>query len=191
MKWYETSFHKNDEKPSKTVQGADREAKLCYLASHAGAGLCTADKETLMLIGEYIHTIDDKSRISLPSKFRKEIGKKLVLTRGLDNCLFLYSLKEWKSVSEKLALLPMGQADTRGFGRFMFAGAVEIDVDALGRILIPDFLKDFAKLAEKVVFAGVQTRVELWNETAWDEYKKRIETQGDALAEKLGQVGIF
>lgn len=143
-----------------------------------------------MLIGEYKHTIDDKNRISLPSKFRKEIGKKVVLTRGLDNCLFLYPTREWEKVSQKLSELPMGQADTRGFNRFMFAGAAELDVDSLGRILIPDFLKSFAQLSIKAVFAGVGSRVELWNEESWEEYKRKIEKQGDQLAEKLGEIGV-
>ena len=144
-----------------------------------------------MLIGEYKHTIDDKNRISLPVKFRKEIGKTVVATRGLDNCLFLYPIKEWKNISEKLGELGMGQADTRGFNRFMFSGAVEVDVDSIGRILIPDFLKEFAKLGETVVFAGINDRVEIWNEESWTEYKKKIEKQGDILAEKLGEIGVF
>jgi MraZ protein len=146
---------------------------------------------TTMLIGQYAHTIDDKKRVSLPSKFRKELGGKVVLTHGLDNCLFVYPIKEWLKVSEKLAELSMGQADTRGFNRFMLAGAVEADVDALGRILVPDFLKDFAGLKSKVVIIGVHTRIEIWNEKVWGEYKSRIEKQADALAEKLGEIGVI
>lgn len=144
-----------------------------------------------MLIGEYIHTLDPKKRLALPSKFRKELGKKVVITRGLDNCLFVYPIKAWQKVSEKIALLPMGQADTRGFGRFMLAGAVESEIDSIGRILVPDFLKEFAKLGTAVAVIGVYERVELWDENAWNEYKGRIEKQADALAEKLGEVGIL
>lgn len=144
-----------------------------------------------MLIGEYIHTLDPKKRVSLPSKFRKEMGKKVVVTHGLDNCLFVYSVAQWKKVTDKLATLPMGQADTRGFGRFMLAGAVETDVDSIGRILIPDFLKEFAKLGNHVAVIGVHDRVELWNEERWSEYKGKIEKQADALAEKLGEVGAL
>lgn len=143
-----------------------------------------------MLIGEYIHTIDTKKRLSLPSKFRKELGKKVVITRGLDNCLFVYSINEWKKISEKLAELSIGQSDTRGFNRFILSGAVEAVIDSLGRILVPDFLRDFASLKDKVVFAGVQTRVEIWNEKEWNEYKKKIEQQADSMAEKLGEIGI-
>lgn len=144
-----------------------------------------------MLIGEYIHTLDPKKRLALPSKFRKELGKKVVVTRGLDNCLFVYPMKAWQKVSEKIAQLPMGQADTRGFGRFMLAGAVESDIDSIGRILVPDFLKDFAALKTQVAVIGVHERVELWDEKTWNEYKDRIEKQADALAEKLGEVGVI
>ncbi len=144
-----------------------------------------------MLIGEYTHTVDEKNRISLPSKFRREVGRKIVATHGLDNCLFLYQMKEWEKISEKLAGLGMGQSDTRGFNRFILAGAVEIDVDSNGRILIPDFLKEFAQLGEKVVFAGVHNRIEIWNVEKWTEYKKKIEKQADVMAEKLGSIGVF
>lgn len=144
-----------------------------------------------MLIGEYTHALDDKNRISLPSKFRKEIGKKLVITHGLDKCLFLYPLKEWQKISEKLASLGLGQSDTRGFNRFMLAGAVEADVDSNGRILIPEYLQEFAGLESKVVFAGVHDRVEIWNDRVWEGYKKRISEQADSMAEKLGEIGVF
>lgn len=144
-----------------------------------------------MLIGEYIHTLDPKKRLSMPAKFRKEIGKKVVITHGLDGCLFVYPLGQWEKVTQKLTELPMGQADTRGFSRFMLAGAVETDVDANGRILIPDFLKQFSNLKSKVVVIGVHDRIEIWNEKAWNTYKGRIEKQADSLAEKLGDVGAI
>lgn len=144
-----------------------------------------------MLIGEYTHTLDPKKRIALPAKFRKELGKKVVVTRGLDNCLFVYPMKTWQKVTEKIAQLPMGQADTRGFGRFMLAGAVETDVDSIGRILVPDFLKDFAGLQTLVSVIGVHDRVELWDDKVWGGYKGRIEKQADALAEKLGEIGVL
>lgn len=144
-----------------------------------------------MLIGEYKHTLDPKKRLSLPSKWRKELGKKLVITRGLDNCLFVYPLKEWQKITEKIGQLPLGQADTRGFNRFFLSGAVEAEVDSVGRILIPDFLKVFAALDSKVVLAGIHDRVEIWDDNKWEEYKRRIEGQADALAEKLGDVGVL
>lgn len=144
-----------------------------------------------MLIGEYTHSIDAKKRLSLPSKWRKELGTTLVVTRGLDNCLFIYPLNEWQRISEKIGKLPLGQADTRGFNRFFLSGAVEVEVDSVGRILVPDFLKEFAGLTQKVVLAGIHDRVEMWDEKRWNEYKRRIEGQADALAEKLGEIGVL
>jgi len=144
-----------------------------------------------MLLGEYTHTLDPKKRLALPAKFRKELGKKVVLTHGLDKCLFVYSMKEWGNVAEKLAKLSMGAADTRGFNRFMLAGAIESEIDGVGRILIPDFLKTFAGLGERVVVAGVHTRAEIWDEKTWNDYKRKIEKRADELAQKLGEVGVI
>lgn len=144
-----------------------------------------------MLIGEYKHSLDPKKRVSIPSKFRKEIGETAVITRGLDQCLFVYSMEEWKKVAEKLSELPTGQSDTRNFVRMMLAGAVDVELDALGRVLIPDYLKEFAGLKSKVVIAGVYKRLEIWNEENWENYKQRIEKQTDLLAEKLGELGVF
>ncbi len=144
-----------------------------------------------MLIGEYRHTLDEKKRLSLPAKFRKEVGKKIVVTRGLDTCLFVFSEKAWSTIAQKLALLPVGQADTRGMSRFLLAGAVETELDSAGRILIPDFLKDFAQLKSRVVLAGLSDRIELWNEKAWEAYKRRMEHSADQMAQKLGELGIL
>jgi MraZ protein len=144
-----------------------------------------------MFIGEYTHSIDDKNRLSLPAKFRAEMGKKVVVTPGLDNCLFVFTQKEWAEISSKLNQSSLLQADNRSFNRFMFAGAVEADIDSIGRILIPDFLRDRANLKNKVVVIGVSTRVEIWNEKTWTDYKKVVEKQADSLAEKLGQVGVL
>lgn len=144
-----------------------------------------------MLIGEYTHTIDDKNRLSLPAKFRAEMGKKMVLTKGLDKCVAIFTEKEWKKMAEKLSEGNMLQADNRSFNRFMFSGALEAEVDSLGRILVPDFLKAWADLKTKVAVIGVQTRVEIWNEKAWGSHKAEVEKQADALAEKLGQVGVL
>lgn len=143
-----------------------------------------------MFIGEYSHAVDDKKRVTLPAKFKSELGKKVVVTRGLDNCLFLFPHKTWEAISGEMAKLGMMQADTRGFSRFMFSGAAEIEVDSMGRILVPDYLKEFAGLKSSVVFAGVHDRIELWNDKRWSDYKKRIETDADAMAEKLGSIGI-
>ena len=144
-----------------------------------------------MLIGEYLHTLDDKKRISLPSKFRKEVGRKVVVTRGLDTCLFMFSEKAWEKIAEKVSNPPVGQADTRGMSRFLLAGAVETEVDGAGRILIPDFLKEFAGLKSRVILAGVSDRIEIWNEKTWEEYKHRIEKGADQMAQTLGDLGIL
>ena len=144
-----------------------------------------------MLIGEYKHTLDPKKRLSLPSKWRGELGASLVVTRGLDNCLFVYPLLQWQKITDKISELPLGTADTRSFNRFFLSGAVEVEVDSVGRILVPDFLKEFAHLDTKVVLAGIHNRIEIWDENKWTEYKAQIELQADSLAEKLGQIGVL
>lgn len=144
-----------------------------------------------MLIGEYTHTIDDKNRLSLPAKFRAEMGKKVVLTRGFDKCVAIFTEKEWKKIAEKLSQSSILQADNRSFNRFMFGGAVEAEVDSIGRVLVPDFLKDWGGLRNKVAVIGVQARVEVWNEEAWRANKEAIEKRADTLAEKLGSVGVL
>jgi MraZ protein len=144
-----------------------------------------------MLVGEYTHTIDDKKRVALPARFRVELSKKVVITRGLDGCLFVYSESEWKTFAHRLAEMSVGDSSSRAFNRFILAGAVETDVDSSGRILIPDFLKTFANLGDKVVLAGVMTRVELWSENSWVEYKRKVEQEADILADKLGSIGMI
>ena len=148
-------------------------------------------KNIFMLIGEFIHTIDEKNRVSLPAKFRKEMGSSLVITPGLDNCLFVFTKKEWQKISEKLSGFSMLQADNRSFNRFMFGGATEVDVDSIGRMLLPDFLKERANLKSKAALVGVQNRLEIWNDKAWSDYKKLVEKKADALAEKLGGAGVI
>ncbi|HVV15414.1 MAG TPA: division/cell wall cluster transcriptional repressor MraZ [Candidatus Paceibacterota bacterium] len=144
-----------------------------------------------MLIGEYLHTLDSKKRLSLPAKFRKEVGRKVVITRGLDQCLFMFPVATWRGIAEKLEKLPFGQADTRGMSRFLLAGAAEGEVDGAGRILIPEFLKEFASLKGRVVLAGVSDRVEIWNDKTWEEYKRRIEKSAEGMAQTLGDMGIL
>ena len=139
-----------------------------------------------MFIGEYRHTFDAKNRISLPSKFRKELGRFVVVTRGLDRCLFIYPKKAWEAQAAKIASHSTGTAAGRGLSRLMLAGASEADVDGTGRILVPDYLKSFATLSSKVVVAGVSDRVELWDEKAWTMYTKNIERDADQFAEQLG-----
>jgi MraZ protein len=144
-----------------------------------------------MLIGEYKHRLDEKKRISIPSKFRQVFGKKVVVTHGLDNCLFIYPIKEWNKIASKLGELGMGQADRRGFNRFMLSGASEVSIDSVGRILIPDHLKKFAKVKSKVVFAGVYNRIEVWDEQTWEKYKSGVVKNADQVAERLGEIGAI
>jgi len=145
----------------------------------------------IMLIGEYTHTLDEKNRMSLPVKFRKELGKSVVVAPGLDNCLAIYTTKEWQKISEKLSDASMLASDNRSFSRFMFGQAVLADIDANGRILIPENLKNRSGLTSKVMVIGVQNRVEIWNENTWNDYKKLVEGQADSLADKLGQIGVL
>ena len=144
-----------------------------------------------MLIGEYKHTVDEKKRLSLPSKFRKELGKKVIITPGLDGCLFVFTEKQWKVIAEKLSQSSMLASDVRSFNRYMFGGAADATVDSIGRVLIPEFLHSHAKLGSKVVVIGVQDRVEIWNEDAWKKYKAVVEKEADTLAERLGGVGVL
>ena len=144
-----------------------------------------------MLIGEYKHTLDAKKRVAVPARFRKELGRGVVVTHGFDKCLFVYSKENWQKLASKLATLPVGKRTTRGLNRFIFGGAVLSDIDSLGRILIPDFLRSFADLKTKVVIVGVHERLEIWDEKHWQAYKGRVTNQADTFAEKLGELGTF
>ena len=146
-----------------------------------------------MLIGEYIHTIDEKSRVSMPAKFREELGKKIIITPGLGKCLFIFTLKEWEKVSNKLSSsdsdLSFLKVDQRNFNRYMFGRAAEVEIDSIGRILIPEFLKERVGLKNSAAIIGVKDRIEVWNERAWSENKELVEKQAEQLAEKLGNEG--
>jgi MraZ protein len=143
-----------------------------------------------MFIGEYTATIDDKGRISIPAKFRGQLKSKVVVTRGLDNSLFLYTIDEWKKLAEKLASLPISTANTRAFSRLMLAGAWDCDIDKQGRIVLPGYLKDFAKISKKLVFAGLYNRIEIWSEDLWNNYKAQTEKDSNRIAEQLGDLGV-
>ncbi len=144
-----------------------------------------------MLVGEFKHTLDEKKRISIPSKFRNVLGKKIVITKGLDNCLFMYSLKDWTKIASQLGERSFTQADNRNFNRFLLASAHEVSIDSVGRILIPENLCSFAKIKSKVVFAGIYNRVEIWDESAWDTFNEQVSKNADSIAEKLGQIGAI
>lgn len=138
-----------------------------------------------MFLGEYIHLLDPKNRISVPSKFRKELGRVVVVTRGLDNCLYLYSKKAWEKEARVYAAEVNGSAARRGLARLFLAGSSEIEVDSSGRVLIPEHLKSFASIKEKAVIAGVADRVEIWEESAWKKYTAGIERDANAFAETV------
>ena len=143
-----------------------------------------------MFLGEYIYTIDDKKRLALPANFRQVLGKKAVVTKGLDNCLFLYPLKEWQKLAQKLSKLPISQSDARGFVRMMLSGAMEVNIDNLGRILLPDYLKEYAGLKKKVIVAGLFNRIEVWDEDIWKLYQEKTEKEVGDMAERLKELGI-
>lgn len=144
-----------------------------------------------MLIGEYRHNIDAKKRIAIPAKFRKEIGEKAVIAKGQEQCLMVFPVYEWERIANKLSEIPTGTASNRNFVRNFLSGAIDVDIDALGRILVPDYLKQFANLKEKVVITGLYKKLEIWDEERWDDYKSKVETQADDLAEKLGELGVY
>lgn len=139
-----------------------------------------------MFIGEYLHTLDPKNRISLPAKFRKDLGRAVVMTRGLDHCLYMYSRKSWEKEARVYAEGASGNAARRGLARLFLAGSFEAEVDGSGRVLIPENLKSFAAISDKAVIAGVADRVEIWEEVAWRKYTADIERNADAFAEKIG-----
>lgn len=138
-----------------------------------------------MFLGEYLHIFDSKNRISIPSKFRKDLGRIVVVTRGLDHCLYVYSRKEWEKQARVYAAEVNGSAARRGLARLFLAGSSEVEVDGSGRVLIPDHLKSFASIKEKAVVAGVADRVEIWEEGAWKKYTTEIERNANAFAEKV------
>lgn len=144
-----------------------------------------------MLIGEYLHTIDQKNRISVPSKFRKALGAQVVITRGLDKCLFLYPVEEWQKLADKLSQLPWGKAEHRSFMRAMVAGATDIDIDALGRILLPEYLKEYADVKNSAIFIGLYNRVEIWSPEIWTKYGNATKGDIELIAEKLGELGFY
>jgi len=144
-----------------------------------------------MFIGEYQHSIDTKKRLAVPSKFRGELGSKIVVTRGLDKCLFIYPLKVWEELAKKLGSLPVGEAGTRSFIRLMLAGATDVEIDKQGRILIPDYLKKYAGLKKNITIAGLYNRLEIWDEKKWNNYKSKTEKNADEIAEQLGKLGVY
>ena len=143
-----------------------------------------------MLIGQYKHTIDIKKRLALPVKFRGELGAKVIVTKGVENCLVVYTEKEWEVMSQKLGNLPVSQGEARSFTRHLLASATEVELDKLGRILLPDYLKEYADLKKNVVVCGLSNRLEVWDEEKWANYTKNAEKGVEEIVSKLGPLGI-
>ena len=143
-----------------------------------------------MLIGEYNHNLDEKGRVAVPKKFRLDLKQGAVVTRGLDNCLFLYPKKQWIELAEKLSKLPISKSNTRAFSRLMLAGAMDVDFDNQGRIMIPEYLRKFSGLSKKAVVAGLYDRLEIWDEVKWNKYKISTEKKSNSIAEELGELGV-
>lgn len=143
-----------------------------------------------MLIGQYEHTIDNKKRLALPAKFRGELGEKVIITKGVENCLVVYTEKEFLVMSEKLSNLTISQPEARAFTRTMLAGAMEVVLDKLGRILVPDYLKKYAGLNKNVVICGLSNRLEIWDAENWQDWTKEAEKAVSDIVSKLGGLGI-
>ena len=143
-----------------------------------------------MLLGEYRHNVDVKGRVSVPSKFREDLGQSFVVTKGLDNCLFIYSKQEWETFENKLKQLPLTNQDARSFIRFFFAGATECEVDKQGRINIPQNLRDYASIKKDVVIVGVATRAEIWDSEAWENYTNSDSLDVSKIASQMSELGI-
>lgn len=141
-----------------------------------------------MLIGEYEHSLDIKGRLIMPAKLREDIGEKFIITKGLDGCLFAFSLEEWKNFEQKLRTLPISNKDARAFSRFFFAGAMDCEIDKQGRFLISNNLRSFAGLEKEVVIIGMDSRIEIWSKQKWQNTDDDI--SADEIAEKMEMLGI-
>ena len=143
-----------------------------------------------MFIGEYNHNLDDKGRLAIPVKYRTILKKGAVVTKGLDNCLFLYSKEQFDKIAQKFAALPLSQAKARAFARHMLAGAMEVEFDNQGRVTLPEYLRKFSELKKSVIVAGLYNHLEIWDEAAWNKYKGEAEKNSNAIAEEMGDLGI-
>lgn len=138
-----------------------------------------------MFMGEYHHSLDEKGRLIIPAKFREALGPTFVITRGLDQCLFIYPMSEWMTLEQKLKSLPLMKSDARAFTRFFFSGAVECELDKQGRVTIPGNLRDHARIDKECVVIGVSNRVEVWSKEGWETYFRQSEASFNEIAEKL------
>lgn len=143
-----------------------------------------------MFLGEYQHTLDEKGRLAVPTKFRAALKAGAVVTRGLDGSLAIYAMSEWKILAQKLAALPISQQNSRAFARLMLAGAMDVRLDGQGRMAIPEYLRVYANMTKNVVVAGLYNRLELWDADTWTRYTSKTEHASTDIAEQLGELGI-
>ncbi|MDE7312463.1 MAG: division/cell wall cluster transcriptional repressor MraZ [Eubacterium sp.] len=141
-----------------------------------------------MFMGEFNHTIDAKGRLIVPSKFREKLGEEFVVTKGLDDCLFVYPLDEWAHIEEAFRKVPLTNKKARDFVRFFFAGAASCEVDKQGRILLPANLRSYAGLEKEIVSAGVLNRVEIWDKEKWE--KSNDIADMDGIADYMAELGV-
>jgi MraZ protein len=143
------------------------------------------------LTGEFRHTLDDRSRVAVPVRFRTRLAQGATLARWLDKCLGLFPHDEWEELAAKLRALPLTNPNAREFARFMSSGAVDVELDKQGRILVPGYLREYAGLSEgEVIVVGALNRLEIWSPAAWLPYRSKIEDEPEALAEHLADLGI-
>jgi len=142
-----------------------------------------------MFYGEYHHSLDNKDRVIIPSRFRDifkdNYSEKLFVTRGLDQCLFLFTEEDWKIQERRFRDMPFTSADSRRFNRLLFSGAVEVTVDKQGRVLVPNYLKKYAGIKQDVVLIGASDRVEIWAKDKWQEFYESSVTSFEEIAERL------
>ena len=138
-----------------------------------------------MFIGEYHHTIDEKGRIIIPAKFRENLGKEFIITRGIENCLFVYSLQNWAKITDKLSSLPFTKKDARTFNRFFMSGATNVELDKQGRVNISQPLIDYANLIKDCVVIGTGDRLEVWSQESWNSFFDSTKDNMSDIAENL------
>jgi len=143
-----------------------------------------------MFIGQYEHHLEEKGRLSVPKKFREQLADGAVLSQGLDGCLFLYPRSAWTNLIDKVSRLPLTKSDARGFTRSLSYGASEVDIDALGRILLPEYLRQFAGISVDCVIAGAVDRIEIWDKNRFTKYTAQLNSRREDMAESLSEAGI-
>lgn len=169
----------------------EQESGIKWLyVGESGENACLPTFHKTMFIGEYSHNLDEKGRLAVPKKFRSTLSKGGVVTRGLDNCLFLYTKQEWAKLAEKLANLPFAQANTRAFARLMLAGAMDVALDKQGRIILPEYLRSFAHLKKETIVAGLYNRLEIWDKATWENYTAQNEKESGKIAEQMAELGV-